>query len=50
MGRVRCVEEEEAEEEMVYTFSIHEPRARMWIEEDKYIVLKGFTAVIDNRD
>lgn len=38
------------EEEIIYTFNMKKAEARMKIEEDKYIVLKGSTAVIDDRN
>lgn len=36
-------------EVIVYEFSVNNVKAKMKIEEDKYIVLQGSTAVIDNR-
>ena len=37
------------EKEIIYEFSVHQAKGKMKIEEDKYIVLRGSTAVIDNR-
>lgn len=36
-------------EETIYEFRVHNAKAKMRIEEDKYIVLEGSTAVIPNR-
>lgn len=36
-------------EEIIYEFSVNYAKAKMKIEEDQYIVLKGSTAVIENR-
>lgn len=40
---------ENTEEEIIYKFSVNKAKAKMKIVEDKYIVLKGSTAVFDNR-
>lgn len=37
------------DKEIIYEFSVHHAKAEMKIIEDKYIVLKGSTAVIKNR-
>lgn len=37
------------EEEIIYKFSVHQAEAEMKIEEDKYIVLQGSTAVRNDR-
>lgn len=42
-------EENKFKKEKIYTFTIKEAVAKMKIEEDKYIVLKNSTAVIENR-
>ena len=45
------IESENAQEEeaIIYEFSIHEAYGRMKIDEDKYIVLRGSTAVTEER-
>src|SRR5690625_2087224 len=37
-------------EEIIYEFSVNNAKAKMKIEEDKYIVLQGSTAVMKDRD
>ncbi|MDI3409649.1 GIY-YIG nuclease family protein [Bacillus sonorensis] len=41
--------DDEKVQEKIYEFSIKGAKAKMKIEEDKYIVLKGSTAVVENR-
>lgn len=47
--RITSMHEREVEKDVIYEFAINNALAEMKIEEDKFIVLKGSTAVIKNR-
>src|SRR5699024_1505336 len=41
--------QEENQEEIIYTFKVKNAKGKMKIEENEYIVLKGSTAIIEDR-
>lgn len=47
--RIESMEKKESEEDVIYEFGVYNAQAQMKIEDDKYIVLKGSTAVIEDR-
>jgi hypothetical protein len=48
-NRIITSEEKKSDEERIFDYTIKDAKARMKIEDDKYIVLKGSTAVVENR-
>ncbi|GAA4058174.1 GIY-YIG nuclease family protein [Amphibacillus indicireducens] len=47
--RIESMAKKESEEDVIYEFGVYNAQAQMKIEDDKYIVLKGSTAVIEDR-